>query len=478
MLAQDASSVTITVTAEDGIHTTVYTIALTYAKSTNANLQAIYLDGTPLADFYADEYAYTIALPFGTAIPVVTADAEDSTATVSVSEDGTTITVTAEDGKTKKVYTLTFTFLPSTNANLQAIYLNGVLQNGFAPDTYEYKDTVLFGAPMPVVTWTLGDEQQVVDTAWVGDTELTIAVTAGDGLATAEYILTFEHLLSSNCRLADLQVRGTTVEGFHPDTIVYTFTYPAGTPSTALFEQADVTAVTEDEEATVTIMMDENATAQILVTAPDGTRRVYVIYQHIIRSSEARLRMIWLDADTLRRYEMDTLHYEIVLPQGAIMPVITAEPLDTLATWELGMPVETESGTTVDVYGIAEDGTMLTYSLAFTFANWAPSAEVDPDDYFFFYLGDGRYKAVTIGIGVQFAVYDMAGRIVLFQTLPTADPADVEVDVDQNGNQILRSALPSADGVVFDAKAGQPYFYVFFDTKTKRIEKGGKFEWK
>ena len=101
-----------------------------------------------------------------------------------------------------------------------------------------------------------------------------------------------------------------------------------------------------------------------------------------------------------------------------------------------------------------------------------------PDDYFFFYLGDGRYKAVTIGIGVQFAVYDMAGRLVLFQTLPTADPADVEVDVDQNGNQILRSALPSADGVVFDAKAGQPYFYVFFDTKTKRIEKGGKFEWK
>ena len=85
---------------------------------------------------------------------------------------------------------------------------------------------------------------------------------------------------------------------------------------------------------------------------------------------------------------------------------------------------------------------------------------------------------MTIGIGVQLAVYDMAGRLVLFQTLPTADPADVEVDVDQNGNQILRSALPSADGVVFDAKAGQPYFYVFFDTKTKRIEKGGKFEWK
>ena len=85
---------------------------------------------------------------------------------------------------------------------------------------------------------------------------------------------------------------------------------------------------------------------------------------------------------------------------------------------------------------------------------------------------------MTISIGIQFAIYDMAGRLVLFQTLPTADPADVEVDVDQNGNQILHSALPSADGVVFDAKPGQPYFYVFFDTKTKRIEKGGKFEWR
>ena len=478
VLAQDEHTVTITVTAEDGNHTTVYTIALSYAKSTNANLQAIYLDGTPLADFYVDEYAYTITLPFGASIPVVTAEAEDSAATVSVSEDGTTITVTAEDGKTKKVYTLSFTYLPSTNANLQAIYLDGVLQSGFAPDTYEYKDTVLFGAPMPVVTWTVGDEQQVVDTAWVGDTELTIAVTAGDGLITAEYTLTFEHMLSSNCRLADLKVRGTTVDGFHPDSIVYTFTYPAGTPSTALFEQADVTAVTEDAEATVTIMMDENATAQILVTAPDGTRRVYVIYQHIIRSSEARLRMIWLDADTLRHYEMDTLHYEIVLPQGAIMPVITAEPLDSLATWELGMPVETENGTTVDVYGIAEDGTMLTYSLTFTFANWAPSADVDPDDYLFFYLGNGQYKAVTISIGVQFAVYDMSGRLIMLQEVPTADPSDVEVDIKADGNQILRRATPDADGVVFNAQAGQPYFYVFFDSKTKHVAKGGKFKWK
>ena len=121
---------------------------------------------------------------------------------------------------------------------------------------------------------------------------------------------------------------------------------------------------------------------------------------------------------------------------------------------------------------------MVTYNLSFEFANWAPSAEVDPDDYLFFYLGNGQYKAVTISIGVQFAVYDMAGRMLMLQEVPTADPSDVEVDINADGNQILRRATLDAEGVVFNAQAGQLYFYVFFDSKTKHVAKGGKFEWR
>ena len=478
-VTKDENSITVTVTAEDGVHQTVYTVLVTYAKSTNAALQAIYVNGSPLATFFADEHHYDINLPFGVAIPTVTAEAADPKATVVVSPDNTTITVTAEDGVTTATYTITFNYLPSTNANLLSIELDGKQQKGFAPDTYEYKDTVFFGSPMPIVTWTVGDEQQVVDTTWVGDTELTIAVTAGDGITTAEYILSFAHMLSNNCRLADLQVRGTTIEGFDPDSVEYTIEYPIGSTEALFFAQSDVTAVPEDKDATYTVTMDENASAQILVTAPDGSRRVYVINQKILHSSEARLKMIWLEGVEVRDFEMDTLHYTIVLQQGAIMPLITAEPLDSLATWDLGMPTETEDGYVVQIYCIAEDETTaLTYTLNFRYANWTANSEPDKDDYLFFPIGGGQYKAVTISIGIQFAIYDMAGRLVLFQTLPTADPADVEVEVQADGNQILHSALPSADGVVFDAKPGQPYFYVFFDTKTKRIEKGGKFEWK
>lgn len=468
----EEKSVTILVTAEDGVHQTSYTIVFSIAKSTNADLASIALDGTPLPEFFADEHAYTISLPYGSPTPVITAEAADPVATVAI--EGTTITVTAEDGVTTGVYTLTFTYLPSTNAELQAIHLDGVLQQGYQPSLYEYADTVLYGAPMPVVTWVTGDEQQVVDTTWVGDTELTIAVTAGDGTTTAEYILTFTHKLSSNCRLADLQINGVTVEGFDPDSMLYIVTYPIATPEDALFGQEAVSAKPEDKDATVTITMD-GTTAQILVTAADGTRAVYVIEQEILQSSESRLEMVWLDGAEVRNYDPDTLEYTIILPQGTNLPTITATPIDTLAEWDQSMPAEIENGMEVQLFCTAQDGSTTVYILTFTYADWVASATVDTDDYLFYYYGDHQFKAVTIGIGVQVGIYDMSGRLLKIEDVPTADPADVEVMIDNQGNQKLISVAPSAAGTYFQAASGHIYFYVFFDSKTKKIAKGGKF---
>lgn len=469
----DGQQVTITVTAEDGTHQTVYTVQFTVAKSANADLQSILLDGTPLDGFFADEHHYDVSLPYGAAVPVITAVAANPAATVQIS--GTTITVTAEDGKTTAVYTLSFTHLPSANANLLSIELDGTRQPGFQPYRFEYTDTVAFGASLPVVTWTVADDQQQVDTTWLSDNELTITVTAGDGKTTAEYVLTFFHKLSSNCLLADLQVRGTSVEGFRPDSVEYAIAYPIGSTESVFFVTTDVTAVPQDKDATVTILMD-GTTAQILVTAPDGTRGVYVIRQYILLSSEARLQMAWFDSVAVRDFHPDTLSYTIVLAQGTNLPVIYAETIDTLATWDLGMPVETPNGFDVDIFCTAQDGTTLTYTLHFQYANWAASATVDVDDYIFFYDGDGRYKAVTIGIGVQLAIYDLSGHLHMIGDVPTVDPADVEVMIDDKGNQKILSVKPGAAGLIYEAPYGQMMFYVFFDSKTKKIAKGGKFQ--
>ena len=466
-------TMTVTVTAEDGVHTNAYVVNFTIAKSTNADLESISLDGTPIATFFADEYSYTISLPYGSTMPVITAVAADSTATVVI--NGNTITVTAEDGVTTHTYTVNFTILPSTDANLMAILLDGVLQNGFAPDEYTYLDTVLYGAEMPVITWITGDDQQTVDTVWMGDTELTITVTAGDGVTTSEYTLTFEHLLSSNWHLSDLQVLGVTITGFDRDSLNYELVYPIGTDPASLCDETQIIAIPEDADATVSVSMAGNV-IQIFVTAADGTIGVYTIEQTILLSSEARLKMIWLDGVEVRDYYMDTLKYTILQAPGAAVPEITAEPLDTLATWELGMEQTTATGKSVEIYCTAQDGTTLVYVLTFEYADWTASSIVDPDDYLFIYVGGGDYKAITIGVGIQVAVYDHAGRLLLIETIEPADPADVEVEVAEDGNQILKSALPSAKGVVFHASPAQPYFYVFFDSKTKKIAKGGKFE--
>jgi hypothetical protein len=185
--------------------------------------------------------------------------------------------------------------------------------------------------------------------------------------------------------------------------------------------------------------------------------------------------MIWLNGAEQRGFHPDTLNYTIELAQGATLPVITAETIDTLATWDQGMPVEIENGHRVELYTTAQDGSSLTYTLRFQYAKWAASTTIDTDDYIFYSIGNGQYKAVTIGIGVQLGIYDMYGHLHLLGAVPTADPADVEVGIDTNGNQRIISVKPSAAGLIFDAPEGQYMFYVFFDSKTKKIEKGGKF---
>ena len=464
----------ITVTAEDGVHQTVYTVHFSIAKSSNADLQSIALDGEALESFFVDEHSYAISLPYGSTVPQITAEAADAGAQVTI--QGDTITVVAEDGVHTSTYVLTFTFLPSTNALLQSIELDGVQQRGFEADEFVYTDSVSLGAEIPAVTWIAGDEQQRVDTTWNSETQLTITVTAGDGVTTAEYTINFEFILSSNWHLTNLLMNGTTVPGFHTDSLSYLIEYPVGTDSTALMSAEDVVAQAVEDDAVVTVSMDENNTITVFITAPDGTVGVYTIEQRILLSDEARLSMIWLDDKEVRAFESDTLSYLITLTPGSVVPTITAQTVDTLASWTLGMETETENGKRVELYCEAQDGSIIVYVLEFVYANWSASSTVDTDDYLFFYAGNGTYKAVTIGIGIQFAIYDAAGRLQLMQELPVADPSDVYVTVDpETGNQILEQADPSANGVVFVPTPGEKYFYVFFDSKIKKIAKGGKF---
>ncbi|MDF2522951.1 MAG: putative S-layer protein [Clostridiales bacterium] len=111
---------TIVVTAQDGITVKVYTINFTVAiaKSTDATLSNITINGTSIPSFNASTLAYNIILPAGsTAIPVVAATVNDTgKATANVIQSTglpgyATIVVTAQDGITVRVYTVNFTIV-------------------------------------------------------------------------------------------------------------------------------------------------------------------------------------------------------------------------------------------------------------------------------------------------------------------------------------------------------------------------------
>lgn len=471
----------ITVTAENKDQK-MYAIYFTIAKNTDATLSGIFADGELLENFDALTFDYTLNIPFGAPLPGLTATATDPNAQVTIRVIDAmhyTILVVAEDGQTTLTYTVTFVQLPSTNSNLLNIFIDGNPLEGFNPTDYEYAITLPHGAPLPEVTWQVADAEQVVESAWEGQT-IRLTVTAGDKTNVSEYTIVFTNELSSNNYLLSIALRGEPLATFHRDSTEYTLTYPVGTAPSELITVAEVVATPEDASATVAVQ-EQGTTIVIIVTAANGAIRAYSIEQIIELSNEARLSMIYLDSVAIEGFDPDIYEYSVKLPQGAILPIVTATPMDTLfAKVELGMEQTLDDGTKlIEIDGIAQDGTILTYSVHFTFADWSPTSEAVQGDCLFFPVkgAPNTFRAVTISLGVKCAIYTTNGHLVTLMDVPVLDVNSVEVEKNENGEQVIKEgSVPNdANGAEYVSRTGEPFVYIFYNTNTKRIGRGGKY---
>ena len=471
----------ITVTAENNDQMT-YTIYFTIAKNTDATLSGIYADGILVANFDAMTFNYIVDVPFGALLPTLTATPTDSNAIATIESVDTmhyNIIVTAEDEKTTLTYTVTLTYLPSTNSNLLNIFLNEEPMEGFNSSEYEYAITLPYGTPLPEITWQVADTQQVVVAEWESKT-IHLTVTAGDETTASEYTITFTNELSNNNYLKSITLNGELLNAFHRDSLAYTITYPVGSDSTVLVTAEEVVAIPEDSTAVVAVQ-EQGTTLVIIVTAANGDIRAYSIEQIIELSSEARLSMIYIDSIAVDGFDPDIYEYTLKLPQGAIVPMITATPIDTLrAEVELGMEKTLEDGTKlIEVDGIAEDGTRLTYSVYFTYADWSPTADAVIGDCLFFPVqgADNTFRAVTISLGVKCAIYSVNGALLTIMDVPVLDVNSVEVERNENGEQVIKEGSVPNDAIGADyvATPGMPFVYIFYDGNSKRIGRGGKY---
>ena len=389
------------------------------------------------------------------------------------------IVVTAEDGLTTLTYTATIAYSSSINSDLLNILLDDLPLDGFSPTEYEYAIILPYGTPLPIVTWQVADSQQVVVAEWTGQTIL-LTVTAGDNATISEYTITFTHELSDNNRLVSITLNGDLLDGFHSDTLAYTITYPVGTDTLDLITTDLVVAIPEDSTATV-VVQEQGTTLVIIVTAANGDIRAYSIEQIIEISNDARLSMIYLDSVAIDGFDPDTYEYTIKLAQGALLPTLTATPIDTLhAQVEYGMEKTLENGSKlIEIDGIAHDGTILTYSVYFTFANWSPSSNAVVGDCLFFPVPGqaNTFRAVTISLGVKCAIYTINGRLLQMMDVPVLDVNSVEVEHNEYGDPIIKegSVTDDAIGAEYVATPGEPFIYIFYNIETKRIGKGGKY---
>ncbi len=242
------------VTAENG-DINIYTFNISVAKSSDALLDNIFIDGININGFVDEITDYVITLPYGTTeVPEITWETGEANQTVTITggesvNDTIFITVTAEDGTTTITYRISFIFALSDNALLDNIFIGGealdslatkfTTDANFEPEQYEYHVVFPYGTTeLPEITW----KAQLPDSVYtsitlVNDSDALhgtsiITVVSQDGMQTNEYALHFDIALSDNNKLKDLYFVNVDYPDFNPlfnpDSTEYTLNYEFG----------------------------------------------------------------------------------------------------------------------------------------------------------------------------------------------------------------------------------------------------------
>ena len=337
-VSETGDKVTIKVQAENGNERT-YTVEFVILHSSNADLSAIYVNYELIEGFTPNDTEYNYVLPYGsTELPEVTYDMSETWQVVTVEENGVNgdykINVLAEDGKSSKTYIIHFSVAKSNNALLSSILVNEEEIPNFDAEVFEYTYSLPYGETQtPVVDYVKAVETQVVtikESTSIADAT-TITVVAEDGETTNVYTIKWENKESDNATLTNIYVDGKPLDGFEPADNEYEVVLPYGTT-----ELPVVTVEPGDADQTTEVEMIDNS-AVISVTAEDGTPNEYIVTFIIEKSSENRLKNIWVKGVKLEGFNPEVTEYSIVYPNGT--PEEEVARIEDL-TYELFDPVE------------------------------------------------------------------------------------------------------------------------------------------
>ncbi len=318
--------------------------------SSNAALETLMVNDSPLSGFQPDLFSYEVDLPSSaTEVPVVSATPQNAYATLEITQASSLtgneeertayVAVTSEDESQTHQYTVTFR-LQSDDASLASIEVDGNLIEGFSAQIFAYELAYPQSTTdVPLVTATANDpdatleiSQAVSFTGNEAERTATIVVTAEDPEVTSTYTVIFRYQ-GTDATLEAIFLDDEPLENFDPETESYTIILP----STEILPV--IVAIPSDENATVVIADPEEGTGaqglwlvHILVTAEDNetTKDYYLHFREL--SSNSLLASISVEGEELEDFDPMTFNYTVewVLGDGSI-PVVEATPQDVLS---------------------------------------------------------------------------------------------------------------------------------------------------
>jgi len=470
----------INVTSASGDFTNQYIINFDVEPSPNAYLNGIFVNGILIENFFPELLEYKLILPYGTQnVPSITYVKGDENQIVTQNiaatlSDETLITVTAANGN-QNIYKISFEVTLSNNALLNDVIINGeplranaanfTADRDFNSQISDYKVTLPFGTTnFPVVDY-IG---QVADYHSVNiinngfDNISVIKIISQNQRVINEYNIKFSVALSSNTSLNNILINNSPLQNFHSDTLHYKIEYPIGTQQSQIIDNIDeVSFVKGGEYQNVTVNIENDNTIVIVVTAQNGSWRVYVIEQVILKSSNALLADIKVDGKSIKDFDPNIFEYTYLLPYGT-----TTRPKFEGIKQEESQRVDTVpnniGGDACLIMVTAEDGiTVQIYSINFECVPTPPPPKPTLDNVCFTFT-EGVAKFTTDCNNVSIYIYDILGHLVKESKIPPSDP---NYNLCENEN-----------GITFHGKKNQIYIYMFiYDTKKRIDHASGKF---
>ncbi len=330
-----------------------YTINFVNLANNTALLKNIYVDGTAIAGFNPQEFAYSVISNNQDA--TITYDKADSTQIVTEFRQNDVVTLYVVSGAHKAQYQISLAVQANSDCSLRNITIDGEDLIGFNSNTTAYTLEIAPDATTPNIGYEKQYAEQVVYAGMIDADTYSLLVMAQSG-DTVRYTIELVKQLRDDANLIDLQLEGLSFE-FEPTTYEYSLTLAEGITLPIIH------IVAQEGQNTATHSISDTE-QQVVVRAESGRTNVYRIIYNRTKSNNALLTDILIDGISLENFDANTFSYTDTLAwRTKIVPCVQpigSHPDQIITTYHSAV-----NGTT-RIHVLAADGqTSNEYSIHF-----------------------------------------------------------------------------------------------------------------